>query len=125
HSGTFWTRPSPRSKPVRSTPNPTTLSSRRMSPLRALLYHRAARIHPGLRLDLSQQLLLFIASLTANTLSALAGGGAGLLQLPLLLFLGLGFASALVTHKIASVALGVGATLRHIRESSLNRLFAL
>lgn len=75
--------------------------------------------------DLLQQLLLFIASLTANTLSALAGGGAGLLQLPVLLFLGLGFSSALVTHKIASVALGVGASVRHFRASSLNRYFAL
>lgn len=76
-------------------------------------------------MDLIQQSLLFVASLLANTLSALAGGGAGLLQLPVLLFLGLGFASALVTHKIASVALGVGATVRHFRESSLNRRFAL
>ena len=72
-----------------------------------------------------EQLTLFIASLIANTLSALAGGGAGLLQLPLLLFLGLGFSSALVTHKIASVALGVGATIRHFQQHSLNRHFAL
>lgn len=72
-----------------------------------------------------EQLALFSASLVANTLSALAGGGAGLLQLPILLFLGLGFSSALATHKLASVALGVGATLRHLRENRLNRLFAL
>ena len=72
-----------------------------------------------------QQLLLLLASLLANTLSALAGGGAGLLQLPILLFLGLAFPSALVTHKIASVALGVGATVRHARENRLNQRFAL
>lgn len=69
--------------------------------------------------------LLFLASLLANTLSALAGGGAGLLQLPILLFLGLTFSSALVTHKIASVALGVGATVRHLKENRLDRGFAL
>lgn len=69
--------------------------------------------------------LLFLASLLANTLSALAGGGAGLLQLPILLFLGLAFSSALVTHKIASVALGVGATIRHWKENRLDRGFAL
>ncbi len=74
---------------------------------------------------LAEQLTLFIASLVANTLSALAGGGAGLLQLPILLFLGLAFSSALVTHKIASVALGVGATLRHVKENSLDRAFAI
>ena len=32
---------------------------------------------------------------------------------------------ALATHKIASVALGLGATLRHLREQSLERRFAL
>ncbi|MCG8536204.1 MAG: sulfite exporter TauE/SafE family protein [Pseudomonadales bacterium] len=72
-----------------------------------------------------EQLILFFASLVANTLSALAGGGAGLLQLPILLFLGLAFSSALTTHKIASVALGIGATLRHAKEHSLNYRFAL
>ncbi len=55
----------------------------------------------------------------------MAGGGAGLLQLPVLLFLGLSFSSALATHKIASVALGVGATLRHLREKSLDLRFCL
>ncbi len=71
-----------------------------------------------------EQVVLFCISLVANGLSALAGGGAGLLQLPALLFLGLSFATALATHKIASVALGMGATLRHLREKRLNWKFA-
>lgn len=66
------------------------------------------------------QLGVFVASLVANLLSALAGGGAGLVQLPVLILLGLSFPLALATHKLASVALGVGATLRHLRERSLN-----
>lgn len=57
--------------------------------------------------------------------SAFAGGGAGLLQLPALIFLGLPFGIALATHKIASVALGLGATLRHLREGGLQRWFVL
>nr|WP_246481128.1 sulfite exporter TauE/SafE family protein [Motiliproteus sediminis] len=64
-------------------------------------------------------------SFVANLLSALAGGGAGLLQFPVLLFLGLSFSTALATHKIASVALGLGATLRHLREGGLEWPFAL
>lgn len=72
-----------------------------------------------------EQLLLFVVSLIANAFSAFAGGGAGLLQLPALIFLGLPFAIALATHKLATVALGVGATLRHLRESSLERRFVL
>jgi len=71
------------------------------------------------------QLILFAVSLVANTFSAFAGGGAGLLQLPILIFLGLPFAIALATHKVASVALGVGATLRHLREGHLERRFVL
>lgn len=71
-----------------------------------------------------EQGLLFLLSLVANTLSALAGGGAGLLQLPVLLFLGLAFPVALATHKIASVALGVGATLRHLRTGGIHWRFA-
>lgn len=70
-----------------------------------------------------EQLGLFVLSLFANGLSAMAGGGAGLLQLPVLLFLGLSFPVALATHKIASVALGIGATLRHMREGSLDYRF--
>lgn len=71
------------------------------------------------------QFLLFIISFLANAFSAFAGGGAGLLQLPALIFLGLPFSSALATHKIATVALGVGATLRHARERTLERHFIL
>ncbi|MFE8071308.1 sulfite exporter TauE/SafE family protein [Marinobacteraceae bacterium S3BR75-40.1] len=68
---------------------------------------------------------LFVMAVVANGLSALAGGGAGLLQLPALLLLGLPFPLALATHKVASVALGVGASVRHARERSLRPGFAL
>ena len=68
---------------------------------------------------------LFLISFIANAFSAFAGGGAGLLQLPLLIFLGLPFSVALATHKLASVALGIGATTRHFREGSLNWRFSL
>ncbi len=70
-----------------------------------------------------EQSILFLISFIANALSAFAGGGAGLLQLPALIFLGLPFSVALATHKLASVALGVGASLRHLREHNLERRF--
>ncbi len=69
------------------------------------------------------QLLLFLVSLFANAFSAFAGGGAGLLQLPALIFFGIPFSAALATHKIATVALGIGATLRHVREKTLIRYY--
>jgi len=74
---------------------------------------------------LFEQIILFAASLAANFFSALSGGGAGLIQFPVLIFLGLPFGVALATHKVASVALGLGATLRHLKESHLERRFSL
>ncbi|MBN2646618.1 MAG: sulfite exporter TauE/SafE family protein [Thiotrichales bacterium] len=76
-------------------------------------------------MGLFDQGLLFLISLLANLLSALAGGGAGLLQLPALLFLGLPFGVALATHKLASVFLGLGATARHLKSATLDWRFAL
>jgi len=68
-----------------------------------------------------EHVMLFLVSLVANFFSAFSGGGAGLIQLPVLIFLGLPFAVALATHKVASVALGIGATIRHLREEPLER----
>lgn len=76
-------------------------------------------------MDWSSQVVLLAASLIANAFSAFVGGGAGLLQLPVLIFLGLSFGVALATHKVASVALGIGATVRHLRDNRLERRFAL
>lgn len=67
--------------------------------------------------------LLFVISLIANSFSAFAGGGAGLIQFPVLIFLGLPFGVALATHKVASVALGIGATMRNLKERSLEGRF--
>lgn len=69
-------------------------------------------------MDYTQHLLLFVIAVVANWFSALAGGGAGLIQLPILIFMGLPFSLALATHKIATVALGLGATLRHLKEKN-------
>ena len=72
-----------------------------------------------------EYIILFLVSLLANTFSAFSGGGAGLVQFPVLLFLGLSFAVALATHKVASVALGVGAALRYLSHSVLERQFVV
>jgi len=64
-------------------------------------------------------------SLLANTFSAFSGGGAGLIQFPILIFLGLTFSMALATHKVASVALGLGAVIRYLSSSNLERRFVL
>ncbi|OAN18673.1 permease [Photobacterium jeanii] len=71
-------------------------------------------------MDVINTLGLFIGSLLSNTLASLSGGGAGLIQFPLLIFLGLPFAVALATHKVASVALGLGAAFKHCRSGQLD-----
>lgn len=75
-------------------------------------------------MDWLSQLALLLISLLANLFSALSGGGAGLIQLPALIFLGLPFGVALATHKIATVALGIGATLRYLKAGGLERRLA-
>lgn len=76
-------------------------------------------------MNLLEHLVLFLVSLVANTFSAFSGGGAGLIQFPLLIFLGLTFTMALATHKVASVALGLGAVIRYMASSHLERHFIL
>ena len=75
-----------------------------------------------LDIDIFSQIVLGIVSILSNFISALSGGGAGLIQLPALLFLGLPFPKALATHKVASVALGLGASIPHIKRNNLKSL---
>ena len=74
--------------------------------------------------DMFSQIILGFVSFFSNFISALSGGGAGLIQLPALLFFGLPFSKALATHKVASVALGLGASIPHFRRSSLKVSYA-
>jgi uncharacterized membrane protein YfcA len=60
---------------------------------------------------LFEQVCLLAISLISNIFSAFSGGGAGVIQLPaILLLFNITFINALAVHKIATVALGIGAT---------------
>ena len=58
---------------------------------------------------------IFLISFISNTFSAISGGGAGLIQLPALILFGLPYYQALATHKIATVALGLGGSVRNFK----------
>ncbi len=58
---------------------------------------------------------IFLISFFSNTFSALSGGGAGLLQLPALILFGVPYYQALASHKLATVALGLGGSLRNYK----------
>ena len=62
---------------------------------------------------------IFLISLFSNTFSAISGGGAGLLQLPALILSGVPYYQSLASHKLATVALGLGGSLRNYK--SLNK----
>ena len=71
-------------------------------------------------------LLLFVVSLISNVFSAFSGGGAGVIQLPAILLLyEMPFITALASHKVATVALGVGATLKYFRKITLDSKFIM
>lgn len=59
--------------------------------------------------------LSFIASFIACFFSSLAGGGAGLILLPILLLLGLPFVNALASHKLAVGFIGFGSGYRYMK----------
>ena len=58
---------------------------------------------------------IFFISFFSNTFSAISGGGAGLLQLPALILSGVPYYQALASHKLATVALGLGGSLRNYK----------
>ena len=72
-------------------------------------------------------IFLLIVSFFSNIFSALSGGGAGLIQLPALLLFGVPYYQALALHKIATVALGIGGSLRnyHSFKSDLTKILIL
>jgi len=62
---------------------------------------------------LLEYIFLFLVSIISNIFSAFSGGGAGVVQLPAILILfDIAFINALAVHKIATVALGIGATAK-------------
>ena len=65
--------------------------------------------------NLHKNSLIFLISFVSNTFSAISGGGAGLIQLPALLFSGIPYYQALATHKAATVALGLGGSIRNYK----------
>ena len=58
---------------------------------------------------------IFLISFFSNTFSAVSGGGAGLLQLPALILFGVPYSKAIASHKLATVALGIGGSLRNYK----------
>ena len=65
--------------------------------------------------SLFKSIAIFLISFFSNTFSAISGGGAGLLQLPALILSGVPYYQALASHKFATVALGIGGSLRNYK----------
>ena len=76
-------------------------------------------------LTIVSQFIIFIISYLSNVFSSISGGGAGLIQLPALILFGLPYYKALAAHKIATVALGIGGSIRNYRNLEKNYLIIL
>ena len=74
--------------------------------------------------NLYNYLLIYLISFISNTFSGISGGGAGLIQLPALILFGLPYYQALATHKVATVALGLGGSIRNFK-SLRNDIYVL
>ena len=65
-----------------------------------------------------EYILLFFISFFSNLFSAFSGGGAGIIQLPAILLLyEISFPVALATHKVSTVLLGVGASIKFFEKN--------
>ncbi len=65
--------------------------------------------------SLLNNIYIFLISFFSNTFSAISGGGSGLLQLPALILSGVPYYQSLASHKLATVALGIGGSLRNYK----------
>ena len=70
--------------------------------------------------SLLNSIYIFLISFLSNTFSAISGGGAGLLQLPALILSGVPYYQALAGHKFATVALGIGGSLRNYKSLGID-----
>ena len=68
---------------------------------------------------------IFLISFFSNTFSAISGGGAGLIQLPALILSGVPYYQALASHKLATVALGIGGSFRNYKSLRNDMYIAL
>ena len=74
--------------------------------------------------SLHKSISIFLISFFSNTFSAVSGGGAGLLQLPALILSGVPYYQALASHKLATVALGLGGSFRNYKSLKNDIYFA-
>ena len=75
--------------------------------------------------SLYKSISIFLISFFSNTFSAISGGGAGLIQFPALILFGMPYYQALASHKLATVALGIGGSLRNYKSLGNDLFIAL
>ncbi len=79
------------------------------------MFYLLTSVTEGFDYSIYKSISIFLISFFSNTLAAISGGGAGLIQLPALILSGLPYYQALASHKLATVALGLGGSLRNYK----------
>ncbi len=75
--------------------------------------------------EILTQLVLFVMAIASTILAAVSGGGAGFVLLPLLILTGLPFLTALGTHKISMLMLGLTSLLKNHQKGLMRRKIVL
>ena len=89
------------------------------------MFYLLTKLVDGVDISLNKSILLFLISFVSNTFSAISGGGAGLIQLPALMLSGVPYYQAISSHKFATVALGIGGSLRNYKSLGNDMVVAL
>ena len=90
-----------------------------------MIFYLLTTLNNSLDHSFSEGIFIFLISFVSNTFSAISGGGAGLLQLPTLILFGVPYYQALASHKLATVALGLGGSLRNYKSLTNDKYIAL
>ena len=90
-----------------------------------MIFYLLTTLNNSLDHSFSEGIFIFLISFVSNTFSAISGGGAGLLQLPPLILFGVPYYQALASHKLATVALGLGGSLRNYKSLTNDKYIAL
>lgn len=75
--------------------------------------------------EILTQTILFAGAFCGTLMAAVSGGGAGFILLPLLILMGLPFLTALGTHKIGMLMLGVSSLMKHHQHGLMQRRIVL
>ena len=69
--------------------------------------------------------ILFFTSIIATALSSMSGGGASVINVPILLWMGASFPLAIATQKVSSILWFLPASFNYLKDRKINWIFLI